>query len=184
MTELIVATSFLAVMAMLMKIGVDIVNDMTKQRAYVEIQREAQVTLYDVIRSARNADEIFRADPDKLQLTVFNRKKFTEYNDRDLYHVDKGTQTYEFVSELSGDSYLLCTTEFPEGTTLKKHLVNKLLLPTTTDYIFKGFPEDLTAPYRYEYVHVALRLSDKILKGSTRTYEGESLKRSQTVMVE
>ena len=174
-TEMIMVVGIMGAVIVVTVAGVNFFNNMLVSRTKIEMQREAQTVLYDVVRAARNSRAIIGVSSTTLIMNVFNTKD-NDHNSGALVTAPLSTATYHY--DLNTHT-LKKTVEHTHPTTLAKridkaqYLVNMLKEPTEADPIFKGYDNN-------RYVEVIFRMKDIFKKHKAVTYRAYSMRRTRT----
>lgn len=136
--EMLVAVAILGTVALLGRVGVQLVNNMMQASAVSKVQQEAQLVLYSVTKDVRNSVRIVSASSTTLVLNLVNTSQgFDVTQNPNLFaDVNISTLTYNFVS-VGGETYLQKTLQ-RNGITAddKKMLRNVLISPSNTHHLF------------------------------------------------
>lgn len=171
--------AILGATVLLTRIGIDFLNNLFRQRSLMQLQQEAQVVMFNIAREVRNAREIKEATFNRLVLSSFNLRNFDPSSVSLFDPVNVGTITYQYTLQ-GTDTFLEKKEEFPTPApylTTKKFMVNLLLTPDTTNYVFKSGPGAFPP---FETVDISFRMSPSILRGKVVTFQEKAMKRART----
>jgi hypothetical protein len=189
--EVCMVTAVVVIVVALMKGGIEYIGGFSKQRELMQVQRDEQITLYQVARDVRNSVGIVDLSTYTLVLLVNdNRRGYDVDKSPDFFkEIHIGTVTYQYNSDSSG-SYLLRKAEFNNVDNsgnvtsvykVERKLIENLLQPEDPstpgiDQMFKPFPEGTSAPFRG--VTVVFRFGGNFLNRTPKTYKVDVLMRS------
>jgi hypothetical protein len=199
---MLVAVAILGTLALLGRVGVQLINNMMQASAVSKVQQEAQLVLYNVTKDVRNSMRIVSASSTTLVLNSVNTSQgFDVTQNTNLFaDVNVSTLTYHFVSN-GGETYLRKTLE-RNGVTLddKKMLKNLLIAPDNTNHLFvvcrregmlqdncplpgqAGHPDQPTFNIDLHYgVDIRFKMSPLFVKDSEVEYSAREIRRSNSL---
>jgi type II secretory pathway pseudopilin PulG len=189
--EAMVSVAVVAMVIALGIVGVKFLNNIMRENAGAQIQREAQLTLFQITRDIRNAHSVVLVStevPNTLILNSINFRLGYDVDKGDIFNpLNIGTITYQFVDNPAG-SYLLRRTDFnrldaggnvASIDVVERKILRDLLLPDDPatpiiDAIFEPtVAKDLTAP-----IQITFRLGNGYFRNNPKVYKSQSMIRT------
>jgi len=162
LTEVVITVGLLTIAIPMLKLGMDWVNSISRQRVMMNAQWQAQVALYDLTRAVRNAESIVSVSSSTLVLRVLQPSEQGFTNALLFADVNRATMTFTFVNSGQG-THLLRRLESPTKTSDSKVLANMLVNPVGSSYMFHPYPPADTEP-PFDAVEIVLRLWPSFMK--------------------
>jgi hypothetical protein len=188
--EMIIVVTITAGVIALSRVVVNMFNGFFQNSETAQVQRDVQLTLYNITKEIRNSPNIISAGGGQLQFNIFNTK--LGYTNPNLFNsANLGTMTYQY--ERNGNSsHLRQTIQLP-GQPVEEHLLLKNVLqePDLTNYLFNACtlagamsgdrcpPNGVPPSTRIEAVDVRLTVSPLYVKDSKATYSNLVMRRNQ-----
>ncbi len=171
LVEVIVVVLVIGIVSFMTSVCVRLLNETHRQAAFVQVERDAQIALYNIAKDVRNAQEIVEISSTTLQLRTYDLANgYSVIQNFNLFSpANRGTISYDF-QPAAGGAYVRRRVQFPSRNQETKLLKNMLLTPSTVDYIFQS--PGGACPC--ERVKIALRLNPGYLRRSPRVYVTEA----------
>jgi prepilin-type N-terminal cleavage/methylation domain-containing protein len=181
LTELVVVVAIMGIAATMGKLGFDWLNALARQRMLLDTQWQAQVVLYEITRTVRNADTIVSVSSDTLRLWVYRPSMDggAGFRGENIFEeVNRATMTYQYVDN-GNERYLRRFMESRWGNSDQKLLVNAVVPPLGDDWMFHGYPFEEPGP-NYQAVQIVLRLAPRYMRENERLeFQSVSMRRSR-----